>query len=109
MMVKRPLEDDSEIENMAMANCLMLLSRVENSDSTLEPDRLFRCKTCNKPFQSFQALGGHCASYKRLKVNDGKDHRKKCSHDGEDGKWDDGFAFGFGTMGLCLDLGLFYI
>ncbi|MFS8008940.1 hypothetical protein Hanom_Chr14g01278771 [Helianthus anomalus] len=58
MTVKRPLEDDSEIEDMAMASCLMLLSRVGKSDSASESDWLFRCKTCNKLFQSFQALGG---------------------------------------------------
>ncbi|XP_076891067.1 zinc finger protein ZAT11-like [Bidens hawaiensis] len=75
MTVKRLLEDDTDLENMGIAKCLMLLSRVgvssiENPDTTSEPDRLFRCKTCNKPFQSFQALGGHCASHKRPKVND---------------------------------------
>ncbi|KAF5782107.1 putative transcription factor C2H2 family [Helianthus annuus] len=130
MTVKRPLEDDSDIENMAMANCLMLLTRVGNSDLTSEPDRLFRCKTCNKPFQSFQALGGHCASHKRLKVSDGRSPMKpkthECSVCGQE------FALGqalgghmrrhrdettgksvhtavkkeSGTMGLCLDLGL---
>lgn len=60
------LEDDTEIEQMAMANCLMLLSRVGKT----EPDRLFHCKTCNKEFRSFQALGGHRASHKRPKLND---------------------------------------
>ncbi|KAL7599931.1 hypothetical protein Lser_V15G26516 [Lactuca serriola] len=73
MTVKRQLEDDTdhEIENMAMANCLMLLSRVGKSSSlSPEPGRLFHCKTCNKPFQSFQALGGHSASHKRPKLND---------------------------------------
>ncbi|GJX53000.1 zinc finger protein ZAT12-like protein [Tanacetum coccineum] len=60
-------EDDTEIEHMAMANCLMLLSRVGKT----EPERLFHCKTCNKPFRSFQALGGHrSASHKRPKLND---------------------------------------
>lgn len=29
----------------------------------------YECKTCNKTFQSFQALGGHRASHKRPKVN----------------------------------------
>ncbi|KAI3667643.1 hypothetical protein L6452_42712 [Arctium lappa] len=67
MTVKRLLEADTEIENMAMANCLMLLSRVGKS---AEPRRLFHCKTCNKPFQSFQALGGHRASHKRSKLTD---------------------------------------
>ncbi|KAK9057640.1 hypothetical protein SSX86_022476 [Deinandra increscens subsp. villosa] len=66
MTVKRLREDDTEIEKMAMANCLMLLSRVGKS----EPGRVFHCKTCNKPFQSFQALGGHRASHKRPKLTD---------------------------------------
>ncbi|XP_076942085.1 zinc finger protein ZAT11-like [Bidens hawaiensis] len=135
MTVKRLLEDDTDLENTAMANCLMLLSRVgvsgdRNSNTTSEPDRLFRCKTCNKPFQSFQALGGHCASHKRPKVNDTRSLVKPKTHEcaicGQE------FALGqalgghmrrhrdettvkiadvavkkeSGTMGLCLDLNL---
>ncbi|XP_024975567.1 zinc finger protein ZAT12-like [Cynara cardunculus var. scolymus] len=65
MAIKRSWEDDREVENLAMANCLMLLSRVGQSDSP--PDRVFHCKTCNKQFKSFQALGGHRASHKRPK------------------------------------------
>ncbi|MFS7897681.1 putative transcription factor C2H2 family [Helianthus anomalus] len=131
MTVKRLLEDDREIEQMAMANCLMLLSRVGKSGSLPEPGRLFHCKTCNKPFRSFQALGGHRASHKRLKLNDflgqsplkAKTH--ECSVCGQE------FAIGqalgghmrrhrdeatrktvevlkeqSGTRGLCLDLNL---
>lgn len=35
--------------------------------------RVFECKTCNRHFSSFQALGGHRASHKkpRFKVGDG--------------------------------------
>ncbi|KAI3489965.1 hypothetical protein L1887_45880 [Cichorium endivia] len=134
MTVKRLLEDDTEIENMAMANCLMLLSRVGKSGSSPEPGRLFHCKTCNKPFQSFQALGGHSASHKRPKLNDEKSQSPpkpkthECSVCGQE------FAIGqalgghmrrhrddatgktiqtavkrereTGTRGLCLDLNL---
>ncbi|XP_076916880.1 uncharacterized protein LOC143576741 [Bidens hawaiensis] len=50
---------------MAMANCLMLLNR-SGSDS----GRVFHCKTCNKQFSSFQALGGHRTSHKKVKTID---------------------------------------
>ncbi|KAG9453643.1 hypothetical protein H6P81_006547 [Aristolochia fimbriata] len=30
--------------------------------------RVFECKTCNRHFSSFQALGGHRASHKRAKL-----------------------------------------
>ncbi|KAD3068259.1 hypothetical protein R6Q59_021210 [Mikania micrantha] len=63
--MKRNWEDDREIENLAMANCLMLLNR-SGSDS----GRVFHCKTCNKQFSSFQALGGHRTSHKKLKTMD---------------------------------------
>ncbi|KAK7373366.1 hypothetical protein VNO80_06772 [Phaseolus coccineus] len=44
----------------------------------------YKCDTCNKVFRSYQALGGHRASHKKIKVNvkmDGEEaeveHRKK--------------------------------
>ncbi|KAI3787001.1 hypothetical protein L1987_41143 [Smallanthus sonchifolius] len=64
--MKRNWEDDREIENLAMANCLMLLNRVGGSES----GRVFHCKTCNKQFSSFQALGGHRTSHKKIKSVD---------------------------------------
>ncbi|XP_071687545.1 zinc finger protein ZAT11-like [Rutidosis leptorrhynchoides] len=63
MTVKRGWEDNTEVENLAMANCLMLLSKVG-----LSGGRVYNCKTCNKEFKSFQALGGHRASHKRPKM-----------------------------------------
>lgn len=63
---------------MGMANCLMLLSRGGEismdafSDSTT-PSRVFECKTCNRQFQSFQALGGHRASHKKPRLTGGDD------------------------------------
>ncbi|KAL8258719.1 hypothetical protein R6Q59_026672 [Mikania micrantha] len=132
MTVKRLLKDDTEIEQMAMANCLMLLSRVEKTGSLAEPSRLFRCKTCNKPFGSFQALGGHRASHKRPKLNNflsqspTKPKTHECSVCGQE--FEIGQALGghmrrhrdevtrksvpvmvkeeSGTRGLCLDLNL---
>ncbi|EXC35058.1 Zinc finger protein ZAT8 [Morus notabilis] len=65
------------------ANCLMLLSKVGDTkanvndkvddnhfvvikNETISPGRVFTCKTCNREFPSFQALGGHRASHKKL-------------------------------------------
>lgn len=65
------------------ANCLMLLSKVDDTkanvndkvdddhfvvikNETISPGRVFTCKTCNREFPSFQALGGHRASHKKL-------------------------------------------
>ncbi|XP_049380431.1 zinc finger protein ZAT12-like [Solanum stenotomum] len=57
--MKRRREDNGQVEAEAMANCaLMLLSRLNN-------DNNFECKTCNKRFPSFQALGGHRASHNK--------------------------------------------
>ncbi|KAM7502710.1 hypothetical protein LguiB_001614 [Lonicera macranthoides] len=67
MTMKRPKrEEDREVETLAMANCLMLLSCVGKAGPT--PGRVFKCKTCNKQFKSFQALGGHRASHKKRKL-----------------------------------------
>ncbi|KAL7247561.1 hypothetical protein ACSBR2_002473 [Camellia fascicularis] len=48
-----------------MADCLMLLSRVGENITTTGGGRVFACKTCNRQFHSFQALGGHRASHKK--------------------------------------------
>ncbi|KAL3750697.1 hypothetical protein ACJRO7_011751 [Eucalyptus globulus] len=76
-MVKRDRED-TEVEALARANCLMLLSRVGESTDSASPDRksrpterMFACKTCNREFSSFQALGGHKASHKKPKLISG--------------------------------------
>ncbi|CAI9092463.1 OLC1v1027703C1 [Oldenlandia corymbosa var. corymbosa] len=74
---------DSEFNSItAMANCLMLLSGAtgdfevlnnitnvsNNAGHHLSPSRVFECKTCNRQFPSFQALGGHRASHKKPKL-----------------------------------------
>ncbi|OWM89315.1 zinc finger protein ZAT12-like [Punica granatum] len=53
-----------------MAKCLMLLSKVGSNDTKLQgpPRRVFTCKTCNREFPSFQALGGHRASHKKPRM-----------------------------------------
>ena len=61
-----------ELETFVMENCrLMLLSSQQNGSNSaiVEVDigRIFSCKTCGKKFSSFQALGGHRASHKKIK------------------------------------------
>ncbi|XP_073127883.1 zinc finger protein ZAT7-like [Henckelia pumila] len=66
MMMKRSREENFEdITNMA--NCLMLLSGGGGVMGGVGGDlnRVFECKTCNRRFPSFQALGGHRASHKK--------------------------------------------
>ncbi|XP_076888460.1 zinc finger protein ZAT11-like [Bidens hawaiensis] len=71
MKRSREAELDTALTNMA--NCLMLLSRGPTStelyDNTPGPSRVFECKTCNRQFTSFQALGGHRASHKKPRLN----------------------------------------
>ncbi|KAK3004015.1 hypothetical protein RJ639_017990 [Escallonia herrerae] len=71
MTVKRQRDQDQDVEAMAMANCLMLLSRLEKA-AVASPDRVFKCKTCDRKFASFQALGGHRASHKKPRLTDGQ-------------------------------------
>lgn len=60
---------DGEHESVSIANCLMLLSRGTDYDSIARvPSRVFECKTCNRQFPSFQALGGHRASHKKPRL-----------------------------------------
>ncbi|XP_073279690.1 zinc finger protein ZAT5-like [Primulina huaijiensis] len=61
-----PSSADEEEEYMA--NCLILLSGGQSRNSSLPRvavAELYRCKTCDKSFPSFQALGGHRSSHKK--------------------------------------------
>ncbi|KAF5751482.1 putative nucleic acid binding protein [Tripterygium wilfordii] len=64
--MKRDREEEGEIETAHMANLLMQLSKANQTTPTR---RLFSCKTCNRQFPSFQALGGHRASHKKPKFD----------------------------------------
>ncbi|KAL3731995.1 hypothetical protein ACJRO7_028786 [Eucalyptus globulus] len=75
-------------EEEDMANCLILLAQGQSKEPSrrvviqedhdnsnkftskryLEGYCVYECKTCNKTFPSFQALGGHRASHKKLKL-----------------------------------------
>ncbi|KAM5583793.1 zinc finger protein ZAT12-like [Rosa sericea] len=68
--MKRGREDEQTLD---LVSCLMLLSKVGQNDSSpikkqKTLDRAFVCKTCNREFSSFQALGGHRASHNKPKL-----------------------------------------
>ncbi|XP_073158447.1 zinc finger protein ZAT5-like [Henckelia pumila] len=60
-----PSSADEEEEYMA--NCLILLSGggSRKSSQPRAATEHYQCKTCNKSFPSFQALGGHRSSHKK--------------------------------------------
>ncbi|XP_060216371.1 zinc finger protein ZAT11-like [Lycium barbarum] len=57
---KRRRVEEESVEKFAMANCVDIMKRNES----LGRSKHFECKTCNKKFDSFQALGGHRTSHK---------------------------------------------
>ncbi|KAL1546144.1 zinc finger protein ZAT12-like [Salvia divinorum] len=70
-MVMKRNREGSDLEDIhTMANCLMLLSGGSSSSGGGggEINRVFECKTCNRQFPSFQALGGHRASHKKPRL-----------------------------------------
>ncbi|CAN1174036.1 Zinc finger protein ZAT18 [Linum perenne] len=44
---------------------------VAHDRRSASPSRVFECKTCNRQFSSFQALGGHRASHKKPRPSTG--------------------------------------
>ncbi|MQM10933.1 hypothetical protein Taro_043831 [Colocasia esculenta] len=80
-MTKRPFrEEGDQMDSIGMAKVLMLLSQgaggagdeaelhVDMQQQQQHPGRVFECKTCNRQFPSFQALGGHRASHKKPRL-----------------------------------------
>uniref|UniRef100_A0A2N9EGY9 C2H2-type domain-containing protein n=1 Tax=Fagus sylvatica TaxID=28930 RepID=A0A2N9EGY9_FAGSY len=68
-MTMKRMREDGGIESLDLANCLMLLSHgLETKPKKISRADVFECKTCNRQFPSFQALGGHRASHKRPKL-----------------------------------------
>ncbi|KAL2227509.1 zinc finger protein ZAT11-like [Sesamum indicum] len=83
-MMKRCREGSADVEDVSsMANCLMLLSGDRAAAAAAAGGgvftRVFECKTCNRQFPSFQALGGHRASHKKPRLQAGGDHLLRAS------------------------------
>ncbi|KAA8518684.1 hypothetical protein F0562_016158 [Nyssa sinensis] len=76
---------NTDQEEEYLANCLILLAQGQTRKPSDQPIvstsnnasglYIYQCKTCNRCFPSFQALGGHRASHKKLKAT-GEDQKK---------------------------------
>ncbi|GER34910.1 C2H2-type zinc finger family protein [Striga asiatica] len=74
-MMKRERGGEEENKDITiMANYLMLLSSAGQRADSSTTNRVFTCKTCNRKFTSFQALGGHRASHKKPRLLEGGAH-----------------------------------
>lgn len=70
-------EESISMKHIDIVNSLMMLSRsfvvkqidVKQSTGNKTNHNHFECKTCNRKFDSFQALGGHRASHKKPKLS----------------------------------------
>ncbi|CAF1700342.1 BnaCnng48130D [Brassica napus] len=101
-MKRERSEYEESIKNLDIVKCLMILSRTSivkqigvNQFTERNTSNRFECKTCNRRFSSFQALGGHRATHKKPKLTvDEKDvkhftknykgtHMHKCSRCGQ--------------------------
>ncbi|XP_040375899.1 zinc finger protein ZAT8-like [Oryza brachyantha] len=75
MTITREEAESKEMESLRVhASALLSLSSPAPTASTpaerraLAAEGVFECKTCNKRFPSFQALGGHRTSHTRLQA-----------------------------------------
>ncbi|KAL3620119.1 hypothetical protein CASFOL_035031 [Castilleja foliolosa] len=91
-------------EDEDMANCLILLARGNSPPPAAAENKLssrkftemaitaagkvgiyvYECKTCNRTFPSFQALGGHRASHKRPKLAADIDRKNPSAADNQE-------------------------
>ncbi|XBH56804.1 hypothetical protein VPH35_078542 [Triticum aestivum] len=72
-----------DLDGGDMARILMIFSGHHNTHGhhdvagPASPERVFECKTCNRRFPSFQALGEHQASHKKPRLADGEPPKPK--------------------------------
>ncbi|KAG6402549.1 hypothetical protein SASPL_134745 [Salvia splendens] len=83
---KRPRTSDHPTEEEYLALCLIMLARGGAASSpaappqkSLPPLAVYKCSVCNKTFGSYQALGGHKASHRKLTSGDGGDELSTAS------------------------------
>ncbi|XWS41787.1 hypothetical protein CRYUN_Cryun17cG0113300 [Craigia yunnanensis] len=68
---KRPRIENPPTEEEYLALCLLMLAqgtttRTSPSDATKNSLNNYKCTVCNKAFPSYQALGGHKASHRKI-------------------------------------------
>lgn len=81
--------EGGEFEVLDMVDCLMLLSKMEeprrkngfSPTPAADSDKIFVCKTCNRKFSSFQALGGHRTSHTKPNFNANGPPTKSKAHE----------------------------
>ncbi|KAG6400345.1 hypothetical protein SASPL_137171 [Salvia splendens] len=86
---KRPRTSDHPTEEEYLALCLIMLARGGATSSTAAPPQkslpppppatVYKCSVCNKGFGSYQALGGHKASHRKLTSSGGGDENSTTS------------------------------
>ena len=80
MAMKRHRENEgTTLESWGMQNCSISITpdTTSVSSSTTSPEEVFECKTCNRKFNSFQALGGHRASHNKRVEMEGEEQQLK--------------------------------
>ncbi|CAA0840703.1 Zinc finger protein ZAT10 [Striga hermonthica] len=65
---RNPNPDPSEEEYLAL--CLVMLARGGTGPLPPPAKLLYKCSVCDKAFASYQALGGHKASHRKLAAGD---------------------------------------
>nr|XP_043619937.1 zinc finger protein ZAT12-like [Erigeron canadensis] len=62
------------IENFVRNNASMMAKHAEENPNAAKRYRsIYKCKDCNKEYNSFQALGGHRAAHKNIRIETGLD------------------------------------
>ncbi|CAH1443622.1 unnamed protein product [Lactuca virosa] len=62
--------DGQAIEKLARENLSLIVQQMNGNPSVSEPcRRVYECKDCDKKYDTFQALGGHRASHKKVKLS----------------------------------------
>ncbi|KAF8093753.1 hypothetical protein N665_0379s0038 [Sinapis alba] len=69
---EQTITDTDIVKSLMMLSRSFVVKQIEVKQSTgsrTNDNNHFECKTCNRKFDSFQALGGHRASHKKPKLS----------------------------------------